>query len=130
MLLAVATLGVTLAVVFQLAHCVEEAAFHDAHRAPPAGDWAAHQVATTVDFARGNRPLGWYVGGLNYQIEHHLFPRVSHLHYPGLAPLVEAACRDHGIRYRVQPSLLAALRSNVRWLRQLGRLPRTSLRAA
>ncbi len=120
MLLAVGTLGVTLAIVFQLAHCVGEAEFHDAHREPPGGDWATHQVATTVDFARGNRLLSWYMGGLNYQIEHHLFPRVSHVHYAALAPLVEETCRDHGVRYRVQPSFLAAVRSNVRWLRQLG----------
>ncbi len=121
MLVAVATLGTMLAVVFQLAHCVGEAEFHDAHTEPPTGDWAAHQVATTVDFARGNRLLGWYMGGLNFQIEHHLFPRVSHVHYAALAPMVEETCREHGVPYRAQPSFLAAVRSNVRWLRQLGR---------
>jgi linoleoyl-CoA desaturase len=119
-LLAVGTLGLALATVFQLAHAVGEAAFV----APGAGalpvDWATHQVTTTVDFARGNRLLGWYLGGLNFQVVHHLFPRVSHVHYPALAPLVEAACRAHGVRYRAWPGFGAALAANVRWLRRMG----------
>jgi linoleoyl-CoA desaturase len=118
--ITVATLGVTLAVTFQLAHCVPEADFHDA-RMQPAGDWAVHQVTTTVDFARGNRLLGWYLGGLNFQVEHHLFPKVCHVHYPALSRIVEETCAAHGVRYTAQPSLRAALGSNVRWLRQLGR---------
>jgi len=119
-LLAVGTLGLALATVFQLAHAVGEADFV----APGAGalpvDWATHQVSTTVDFARGNRLLGWYLGGLNFQVVHHLFPRVSHVHYRALAPLVEAACRAHGVRYRAWPGFGAALRANVRWLRRMG----------
>jgi linoleoyl-CoA desaturase len=119
-LVAVAALGVTLALVFQLAHCVEEADFHPGHPGA-ATDWAAHQVATTVDFARGNRLLGWYLGGLNFQVEHHLFPKVCHVHYADLAPLVEGTCAAHGVRYRSQPTLRAAVAANVRWLRALGR---------
>ena len=61
--------------------------------------WAAHQVETTVDFARGNRLLSWFIGGLNFQIEHHLFPRICHVHYPALAPLVEETCREFGVPY-------------------------------
>ncbi|MHC4832015.1 MAG: fatty acid desaturase family protein [Planctomycetota bacterium] len=74
--------GVVLAIVFQLAHCVEEATF----TAPPAGGerlehtWAGQQLATTANFAPNNRLLTWYVGGLNHQIEHHLFPHMSHVH--------------------------------------------------
>ena len=84
--------------MFQLAHCVEEATF----RVAPAGtkqigrDFAAHQVETSVDFARDNRLLTWYLGGLNYQVEHHLFPKTCHVHYPALSPIVEAACQQHG----------------------------------
>ena len=115
------TLGVTLAVTFQLAHCVGEAAFHDASGGLPARDWAEHQVTTTVDFARGNRLLGWYLGGLNFQVEHHLFPKVCHVHYAALSRIVEATCAAHGVRYTAQPTLRAAIASNVRWLRELGR---------
>jgi linoleoyl-CoA desaturase len=115
-------LGLTLATVFQLAHCVQEADFPS----PADGtrkmenDWFTHQVETTVDFARGNPLLTWYMGGLNYQIEHHLFPKVCHLHYPAISPLVEAACRDHGVRYSAHPRMRDALRSHIRFLKRLG----------
>jgi len=120
-LLAVGTLGITLATVFQLAHAVGEAAFVTPTGAPLPSDWATHQVQTTVDFARGNRLLGWYLGGLNFQVVHHLFPRVSHVHYRALAPVVEAACARHGIRYRAWPGVPSALAANLRWLREMGR---------
>ncbi len=75
-------LGVTLSIVFQMAHCVAEADFPLPR--PETGRlekcWAAHQVETTVDFARGSRVASWLLGGLNFQIEHHLFPRVCHVH--------------------------------------------------
>jgi linoleoyl-CoA desaturase len=116
--------GVTLSVVFQLAHCVEEAAFPlpapDTSRMEAA--WAVHQVETTVDFARDNRILSWIIGGLNFQIEHHLFPRISHVHYPALAPLVEETCREFGVRYIAHQTFRASVASHYRWLRRLGRL--------
>jgi linoleoyl-CoA desaturase len=120
-LLAIGTLGVTLATVFQLAHAVGEASFHSAGEATLPTDWATHQVVTTVDFARGNRLVTWYLGGLNFQVVHHLFPAVSHVHYAALAPIVEAACLRHGVPYRAWPSVPAALRANLRWLREMGR---------
>jgi linoleoyl-CoA desaturase len=85
--------------------------------------WAEHQVETTMDFGRSNRLLSWYVGGLNFQIEHHLFPTICHIHYPALAPIVEQACRDHGVRYVAHASFLSALGAHVRWLRDMGRKP-------
>jgi linoleoyl-CoA desaturase len=116
-------LGLTLSTVFQLAHCVEEADFSEV---PADGksferDWAAHQVETTVDFARGNPLVSWYLGGLNFQAVHHLFPRVCHLHYPALSRIVEQTCQEFGVRYRAQASVGAALRSHVRWLKRMGR---------
>ena len=114
-------LGLTMSIVFQLAHCVEEAAFP----LPLAGarmghEWAVHQVATSVDFARESRATSWYVGGLNFQIEHHLFPRICHVHYPALAPIVEAVCARHGVPYRTNRSLRSAIGSHLRWLRRMG----------
>jgi linoleoyl-CoA desaturase len=119
-LLSTATLGVTLAVVFQLAHCVGEAEFHEPGRDTTPSDWAVHQVSTTVDFARHNRLLGWYLGGLNFQVEHHLFPKVCHVHYRALSEIVEETCATHGVRYRAQPTFRAAIVANMRWLRQMG----------
>jgi linoleoyl-CoA desaturase len=116
-------LGLTLATVFQLAHCVEEATF----RVPAAGtrrierEWMTHQIETSVDFARHNRFLTWYLGGLNFQIEHHLFPKICHVHYPALSPIVEATCQAHGIRHSSHRTMRRALGSHVRWLRHLGR---------
>ena len=62
--------------------------------------WAVHQAETTVDFARRSRVVAWLVGGLNFQIEHHLFPRICHVNYPAISTLVEETCREFGIRYR------------------------------
>ena len=114
---AIVTLGNVLASVFQLAHCVGDADFVD-----PADvtGWAQHQVATTVDFAPRNRLLSWYLGGLNFQVEHHLFARVCHVHYRALSRIVEETCREHNLRYRCRPTLLGALAANVRWLQQMG----------
>jgi linoleoyl-CoA desaturase len=119
-----ATLGIVLAGVFQLAHCVGEAEFFQVDAARPTKpDWAEHQVSTTVDFARGNRLLSWYLGGLNFQVEHHLFPRICHVHYPALAPIVEETCRAHAVRYRAEPTLWSAFAANWRWLRRMGGAP-------
>ena len=116
--LGIFALGNVLAAVFQLAHCVGEAEFVGG--GPIETDWAEHQVATTVDFAPSNAVLGWYLGGLNFQVEHHLFPRVCHVHYPALARIVEETCRTHGLRYRCEPTLRSALAANWRWLRGMG----------
>ena len=115
-------MGFTLAIVFQLAHCVDEARFSSVEemRSVPSGEWAVHQVESTVDFCTQSRTLTWYLGGLNFQIEHHLFPRVCHVHYPALLPVVQATCEEFGVRHLVQPTLRSALRSHVRWLRHMG----------
>jgi linoleoyl-CoA desaturase len=118
--------GVVLSVVFQLAHCVEGAAFPAPVDVPPdrprmRTTWAVHQVQTTANFARNNRLLSWFVGGLNYQIEHHLFPKISHVHYPALSLIVEQACREFDIRYAVHRGFFSALASHYRWLVAMGR---------
>lgn len=116
-------LGTILSIVFLLAHAVEQARFPlpqpDTGRIENA--WAIHQVETTVDFARRSRVVAWLLGGLNFQIEHHLFPRISHINYPVMAPVVEATCRDFGVKYAEHPSFRAGLLSHFRWLRQMGR---------
>jgi linoleoyl-CoA desaturase len=115
--------GVVLSVIFQMAHCVEEAEFPlprpDTGRMATA--WAEHQVQTTVDFAPHNRLLSWYIGGLNFQIEHHLFPQICHVNYPALAPLVEQTCHEFGLRYSANPTFRAGVASHFRWLRRMGR---------
>ncbi len=119
---AASVLGIVLSVVFQLAHCVEEAEFpmpsEDTGRV--ANAWAIHQVETTVDFARESRVACWLLGGLNFQVEHHLFPRICHVHYPALSRVVEATCREHGVRCVAHTTFLAGVVSHYRWLRKMG----------
>jgi linoleoyl-CoA desaturase len=115
--------GAVLSVVFQVAHCVEEAQFPVPLTATGRMEhaWAVHQVETTVDFARRSRVVTWLLGGLNFQIEHHLFPRISHVNYPAISRIVEATCRDFGIAYGAHASFRAGIASHFRWLRRMGR---------
>lgn len=117
------TLGIVLSAVFQLAHVMPEVEFGTvpADGRPMRTGWAEHQVRATLDFAPRNRLLGWYVGGLNFQIEHHLLPDVCHVNYPALAPIVAAICVEHGLPYRTLPTLRAAIAQHQRFLRALGR---------
>ena len=113
--------GCILSTVFQMAHVVEgtEQPVPDA-----AGvihhDWAVHELRTTSDFARSNHLLNWYVGGLNFQIEHHLFPNISHVHYREIAPIVERTAHEFNLNYNLKPSFANALASHVRRLKELG----------
>ena len=124
-LIAALVAGIVLSVVFQMAHCVGEAEFPMPAESTGrvARAWAVHQVETTVDFARRSRVASWLLGGLNFQIEHHLFPRICHINYPAMASLVEETCREFGIRYAEHRSFRAGLVSHFRWLRQMGKLP-------
>jgi linoleoyl-CoA desaturase len=124
---AALVLGTTLAAVFQVAHCVEEATFP----LPSAGTgrieraWAVHQAETAVDFARRSRVVAWLLGGLNFQIEHHLFPRISHVNYPAISKLVEQTCRDFGVAYTEHRSFREGVTAHFRWLRRMG-MPSTN----
>jgi linoleoyl-CoA desaturase len=116
--------GWLLGVVFQLAHVVEEADFDESSNRLKVR-WHEWQVRASVDFCHGrglvSRVFTWYAGGLNFQTEHHLFPHLPHTVYPSIAPIVAATCEEYGIRYQVQPTLRAAVRSHYRHVRELGR---------
>jgi linoleoyl-CoA desaturase len=117
--------GVFLAVTFQLAHVTDVQEFPETLRGKN-GDWAVHQLSTTADFAVGNRLLTWAIGGLNYQVEHHIFPRISHVHYAKIQPIVRQLCEEHGITYFEYPSVREALAAHFRHLASLGKPPRTA----
>ncbi len=116
-------LGITLSFVFQLAHVVENVEFDHAHEEITLieNEWAVHQIATTSDFAPGNKFVSWFMGGLNYQVEHHLFPRISHVHYPAIQSIVAKTCADFGVEYRFYPTTRKAIASHFRHMRKLGR---------
>lgn len=112
------TMGFIFSVVFQLAHSVDNVE-HPAHD-EAYKEWAIHQVATTSNFATGSRTATLLLGGLNYQREHHLFPRIAHVHYPALSVIVERVCAEHGVTCRNNVTLADALRSHYRFVRAMG----------
>jgi linoleoyl-CoA desaturase len=120
-LLMNAVSGLVLGVIFQLAHSVQEAEYPlpDSSNVI-ANDWAIHQMDTTVNFARGNKFLSWYVGGLNFQVEHHLFPNICHVHYPAISKIVESTAKEFNVPYRCSPTFGAAFRSHLRMLKKFG----------
>jgi linoleoyl-CoA desaturase len=120
------TLGLTLAVVFQLAHVVEHTEFvhvEGTDHKKIEEEWAIHQVKTTANFAPRNKIVSWLVGGLNFQVEHHLFPRISHVHYPAINRIVKRTCRQFNITYNEFPTMQQAIASHYRMIRALGRKP-------
>ncbi len=118
------TMGLTLALVFQLAHVVEGAHFEVAYEDKNIeNDWAIHQVMTTANFAPKNLIVRWFVGGLNYQIEHHLFPKVSHVHYPEISEIVKQTCKEFNIHYNEFATTRSALVSHLKTMHEFGKIP-------
>src|SRR5438045_2475254 len=76
-------------------------------------EWAIHQIKTTANFATKNKVVSWLVGGLNFQVEHHLFPKISHIHYPAISKIIKKACEEYGIRYIEYRRLHTAVFSHV-----------------
>ena len=117
--------GIFIAVVFQLAHVVEGAEFElpeaDATRVAVDTEWAVHQIRTTANFAPANQFLSWMLGGLNYQMVHHLFPQISHVHYPALREIILQNCSQRDIPYLEFPTFSSAVQSHLRYLRTMGR---------
>lgn len=115
--------GFVLSMVFQLAHTVEDTNFPVPVQPMNQieDEWAVHQLNTTANFATRNKLVTWLVGGLNFQIEHHLFPQISHIHYPAISKIIKEACAEYGIRYIEFPKTRMAIASHVAHLHQLSR---------
>lgn len=117
--------GCIMSAIFQMAHVVEGAVQPLPNsEGVIAKEWAAHQLQATSDFARNNVFFDWYAGGLNFQIEHHLFPTICHVHYRSIAPIVERTAKQFGLFYNLKPSFVEASRSHVRRLKELGQQPK------
>ena len=116
--------GLILTVVFQLAHTVEGTSHPRPNETGEIeNDWAIHQINTTVNFSRKSKWISWYVGGLNFQVEHHLFPQICHVHYPGIAPIVKQTAEEFGIEYMENETFMQALNSHIATLQRFGKLP-------
>jgi len=116
-----AVAGFALSTIFQLAHVMEEMEFplpNDDRKMQ--NNWAVHQLLNTVNFSPRSRIMSWFIGGLNRQIEHHLFPHICHVHYKKIAVIVRSAAEDHGLPYQVQRNFLTALISHGKMLKALG----------
>lgn len=113
--------GLILSVVFQLAHTVEETAFPSPNNQDDIeNEWAIHQVRTTANFATNNKLVSWFVGGLNFQIEHHLFPKISHVHYPAISKIIKKTCEEFNIRYIEYERTRDAIISHMLHLKKMG----------
>ncbi len=119
--------GFILTIVFQPAHVmpVSEYPLPD-EEGNLENTWAIHQMYTTSDFSPKSRIFSWYVGGLNYQIEHHLFPNICHMHYKNLSNIVKKTASEHGLPYNVQDNFIIALINHGRMLKKLGRYDKLS----
>lgn len=117
------TAGLVLAVIFSLAHVVDkfDLSDHDKFEGASEDEWAIHQIKNTFNFATGNKILTWFCGGLNYQIEHHLFPNISHAHYPKLYKIIKETAQKHGVNYQEFRTFREALYSHLVFLYKLGR---------
>jgi linoleoyl-CoA desaturase len=114
--------GLFIAVVFQLAHVVENTEFPMPHVETNKieEEWAVHQINTTANFATKNKIVSWFTGGLNYQVEHHLFPKISHIHYPAISKIVKETCEQFNLRYLEFPTVRAAIMSHIMYLKAVG----------
>ena len=118
-----ATASIIMGTIFQMAHITE-----DLDEPLPNAEgiienqYHVHQLETTSNFGRRNGLFSWYVGGLNFQVEHHLFPHICHIHYPEIAKIVEQTAKDYDQTYNFKKSAFSAFRSHLRRLKYLGRV--------
>lgn len=116
--------GFILAIIFQPAHVIEGTEYplpNEDHTLET--NWAIHQLLTTTNFGNRSRWFSWYVGGLNFQIEHHLFPNICHVHYRKIATIVKDTALEFGLPYKSAKTFIGALAGHGRLLRQLGKKP-------
>ncbi len=120
--------GIILSVVFQLAHVVEEA---DILLPDPSGTmkntWAVHQLFTTVNFSTKNKIMNWFTGGLNHQVEHHMFPNISHIHYTKISAIVRKTAKEFNLPYKEYKTTRKALIAHFKHLKQMGMKPALSV---
>lgn len=130
-MVAHAVMGFTLGLTFQLAHVVENTHFYEGYEdAKIDEEWAITQVLTTANFARKSAMVSWFVGGLNFQIEHHLFPRISHSHYPQISEIVKAHCEEYGVPYNDNSTMWKAIKSHFKMMRIFGKGPELQMSRA
>ena len=119
------TAGLILSLVFQLAHVIGEAdmPLPDSKTGDMKNSWAVHQLKTTVNFSTKNRIINWFTGGLNHQIEHHIFPHISHIHYTKISEIVKKTACEFNLPYNEYKTTRSAIFSHFKFLKQMGMRP-------
>ena len=118
--------GFILTVTFQLAHVVEGVTFPvPSEEGKVENEWMIHQLKTTANFAKDSKLVNWFVGGLNFQIEHHLFPNICHIHYKQISSIVKATAEEYGILYNEKKTYMEAVISHYKMLKIFGLKPIT-----
>jgi len=113
--------GIIISTVFQVAHIMPSSEFPlPDNDGLIAGDWSTHQFATTANYAPNSKLFSWLIGGLNYQIEHHLLPGICHVHYKELAEIVKETAAEYGMPYSSNTSFFSAIKTHMQMLKQLG----------
>jgi linoleoyl-CoA desaturase len=116
--------GVILSIVFQLAHVIEAA---DMPLPEPSGTmkntWAIHQLFTTVNFSTKNKIINWFTGGLNHQVEHHIFPNISHVHYTKISKIVRETALEFNLPYNEYKTTRKAIIAHFKHLKEMGQKP-------
>ena len=98
--------GFILAIIFQPAHVIDGTEFPmPDENGKMDNSWAIHQLHTTTNFANNSTFFSWYVGGLNFQVEHHLFPNVCHVHYKKISTIVKATTKEFGLPYKSERTI-------------------------
>lgn len=116
--------GFILAIIFQPAHVIDGTDYPLADgEGQLENNWAIHQLLTTTNFANKSRIFSWYVGGLNFQVEHHLFPTICHVHYRHVSKIVKETAEEFGLPYKNAPTFMDALVGHAKLLKQLGERP-------
>lgn len=123
--------GFILAIIFQPAHVIDGTEYPLADESGQLeNNWAIHQLLTTTNFANKARAFSWYVGGLNFQVEHHLFPTVCHVHYRKISGIVEQTAKEFGLPYKNAPTFANAIVGHTKMLKLLGSHPHPIITAA
>ncbi len=113
--------GLVLALIFQPAHVIEETEFFAPdENSSVENNWAIHQMKTTANFANRSTFFSWFIGGLNFQIEHHLFPNICHIHYKNISSIVKKTAKEFGVPYYQHETFLGAVKSHFSLLSRLG----------
>ena len=114
--------GLILSLIFQTAHVVPACEYAIANdNGIIENSWAIHEMMTTSNYAPSSRIFSWFIGGLNYQVEHHLFPNICHVHYKQISKIVLSTAREFGIPYNTQKNFLLAVWNHIKMLHRLGR---------